>query len=41
MMKAKGKATDWFDANGDVFAVRVMMKPFPPLSPSGFRGFPR
>jgi hypothetical protein len=41
MMKAKGKATDWFGTNGDVFAVRVKMKPFPPLSPNGSRSFPR
>lgn len=41
MMQAKGKATDWFGTNGDVFAVRVKMKPFPPLSPNGSRSFPR
>jgi hypothetical protein len=41
MMKAKGKATDWFGTNGDVFPVRVKMTPFPPLSPDGKRSFPR
>jgi len=41
MMKAKGAKTDWFGTNGDVFAVRVKMKPFPPLSPDGSRSFPR
>jgi hypothetical protein len=41
MMKAKGKETDWFGTNGDVFAVRVKMTPFPPLSPNGSRSFPR
>lgn len=38
---SQGKATDWFGTNGDVFAVRVQMKPFPPLSPNGSRSFPR
>lgn len=41
MMKAKGAKTDWFGTNGDVFAVRVKMTPFPPLSPDGSRSFPR
>ena len=40
-MKAAGKATDWFGTNGDLFAVGVKMKPFPPLSPNGSRSFPR
>ena len=40
-MRAAGKATDWFGTNGDVFAVGVKMKPFPPLSPNGSRSFPR
>lgn len=40
-MKAKGQKTDWFGTNGDVFAVRVKMTPFPPLSPNGSRSFPR
>lgn len=40
-MKQAGKATDWFGTNGDVFAVGVKMKPFPPLSPNGSRSFPR
>ena len=38
--KSGGK-TDWFGTNGDVFAVGVKMKPFPPLSPNGSRSFPR
>lgn len=41
MMKARGQKTDWFGTNGDVFAVRVEMTPFPPLSPDGSRSFPR
>lgn len=40
-LKAAGKATDWFTCHGDVFAVRVKMTPFPPLSPNGSRSFPR
>jgi len=40
-VKATGKPTDWFGTNGDVFAVRVKMTPFPPLSPDGSRSFPR
>ncbi len=34
------KAGDWFTCHGDVFAVGVKMKPFPPLSPNGSRSFP-
>jgi hypothetical protein len=40
-MKERGQKTDWFGTNGDVFAVGVKMKPFPPLSPDGSRSFPR
>ncbi len=40
-MAASGRNTDWFGTNGDVFAVRVQMTPFPPLSPNGSRSFPR
>jgi Domain of Unknown Function (DUF1080) len=40
-MAEAGKKTDWFGTNGDVFAVGVTMKPFPPLSPDGSRSFPR
>jgi hypothetical protein len=40
-VKATGRPTDWFGTNGDVFAVRVKMTPFPPLSPDGSRSFPR
>jgi hypothetical protein len=36
-----GKAADWFTTNGDIFAVRVKLTPFPPLSPNGSRSFPR
>jgi Domain of Unknown Function (DUF1080) len=39
--KQSGKKGDWFTTNGDVFAVRVKMTPFPPLSPDGSRSFPR
>lgn len=35
------KAPDWFTTHGDVFAVRVPFRPFPPLSPNGSRSFPR
>jgi Domain of Unknown Function (DUF1080) len=38
--KQSVKKGDWFTTNGDVFAVRVKMKPFPPLSPDGSRSFP-
>lgn len=41
LMKSRGQKTDWFGTNGDVFAVGVKMKPFPPLSPDGSRSFPR
>jgi hypothetical protein len=41
MMKQRGQRTDWFGTHGDVFAVGVKMKPFPPLSPDGSRSFPR
>lgn len=41
MIKSRGGNTDWFGTNGDVFAVRVQMTPFPPLSPDGSRSFPR
>lgn len=41
MMKQAGKPTDWFGTHGDVFAVGVKMRPFPPLSPDGSRSFPR
>jgi hypothetical protein len=41
MVAKSGKPTDWFGTNGDVFAVRVKMTPFPPLSPDGSRSFPR
>lgn len=38
---AKKKA-DWFTTNGDVFPTQnAKMKPFPPVSPSGDRSFPR
>jgi hypothetical protein len=40
-VKQRGGKTDWFGTNGDVFAVGVKMKPFPPLSPDGSRSFPR
>lgn len=41
LMKQRGQKTDWFGTNGDVFAVGIKMKPFPPLSPDGSRSFPR
>ncbi|MBN2505803.1 MAG: DUF1080 domain-containing protein [Verrucomicrobia bacterium] len=41
LMKQRGQKTDWFGTDGDVFAVGVKMKPFPPLSPDGSRSFPR
>lgn len=41
LMKSRGEKTDWFGTNGDVFAVGVKLKPFPPLSPDGSRSFPR
>jgi hypothetical protein len=39
--KDTGKKAEWFTTHGDVFAVGVRMKPFPPLSPDGSRSFPR
>jgi hypothetical protein len=37
-----GKAPDWFTTHGDIFPVgRSKLNPFPPLSPSGERSFPR
>ncbi len=41
MMEKAGNSTDWFGTDGDVFAVRVKMTPFAPLSPDGSRSFPR
>ncbi len=41
LIASRGGKTDWFGTNGDVFAVRVKMTPFPPLSPDGSRSFPR
>jgi hypothetical protein len=38
--KRYGKKSDWFTTNGDVFAVRTQMTPFPPLSANGSRSFP-
>lgn len=36
------KKADWFTTNGDVFPTQnAKMKPFPPVSPSGERSFPR
>lgn len=36
------KKADWFTTNGDVFPTqKATMKPFPPVSPSGDRSFPR
>jgi hypothetical protein len=34
------KKPDWFTSHGDVFPVRVKMKPFPPVAPNGKRSFP-
>jgi len=40
--KSSGKKADWFTTNGDVFPVgKSTMTPFPPVSPSGERSFPR
>lgn len=40
--KNKGKKSDWFSTNGDVFPTgTTKMTPFPPTSPNGERGFPR
>ncbi|MEM6474054.1 MAG: DUF1080 domain-containing protein [Planctomycetota bacterium] len=41
MMKDKGRKTDWFGTNGDVFGVGKTFVPFPPTSPNGTRSFPR
>ena len=41
MMKAKGRKTDWFGTNGDVFGVGKPFKPFLPTSPNGSRSYPR
>jgi hypothetical protein len=40
--KQTGKKADWFTTNGDVFPTgTTKMTPFPPISPSGERSFPR
>ena len=40
--KSSGQKADWFTTDGDVFPVgTAKMKPFPPVSPSGERSFPR
>ena len=40
--KDTGKKADWFTTNGDVFPTgSTKMQPFPPVSPSGDRSFPR
>lgn len=40
--KDTGKKADWFTTNGDVFPTgSTKMQPFPPVSPSGERSFPR
>ncbi len=40
--KSSGKKADWFTTNGDVFPTgSTKMEPFPPVSPSGERSFPR
>src|SRR5262245_49435169 len=40
--KQSGKKADWFTTDGDVFPVgKSKMKPYPPTSPNGQRGFPR
>ncbi|MCO8124025.1 DUF1080 domain-containing protein [Stieleria sp. TO1_6] len=41
MIEARGKPTDWFGTNGDVFGAGRDLKPFPPTSPNGQRSFPR
>ena len=41
MMADRGKKTDWFTTHGDVFPVRVKMKPIGKTSPNGSRSFPR
>ncbi len=41
-VKEHGKKSDWFTTNGDVFSVgTAKIKPYPPVSPSGDRSFPR
>ena len=40
--EARGEKADWFTTDGDMFAVgTAKMNPFPPVSPRGFRSFPR
>jgi len=39
-LKKGSKKKPGFTSHGDVFPVRVKMKPFPPLSPNGSRSFP-
>ncbi|MHB1423721.1 MAG: 3-keto-disaccharide hydrolase [Gemmataceae bacterium] len=40
--KQTKKKADWFTTHGDVFPVgKSKMRPFPPTSPNGSRGFPR
>lgn len=41
MIAKRGKPTDWFGTNGDLFGVRKPFKPFPPTSPNGQRSYPR
>ncbi|MEL7497289.1 MAG: DUF1080 domain-containing protein [Planctomycetota bacterium] len=39
--KSKGKPSDWFTTDGDVFPVGIAsMKPFAPAAPNGKRSFP-
>ncbi|MEM0924998.1 MAG: DUF1080 domain-containing protein [Planctomycetota bacterium] len=40
MMKSRGRNTEWFGTNGDVFGVGKSFRPFPPTSPDGSRSFP-
>jgi hypothetical protein len=41
-VKRSKQKPDWFTTHGDVFPVgKSKMKPFPPTSPNGSRGFPR
>ncbi len=39
-VKRNKKTPDGFTSHGDVFPVRVKMKPFPPVAPNGRRSFP-
>lgn len=40
--KSSGKKATWFTTHGDVFPTgTTKMKPFPPVSPTGERSFPR